>query len=275
MAGPVPAVWRGSAIDHRDLAGRALSGSTATLPGPVGKRYNAGAMKILALETSCEHASIALTLDHETLSRELEGHANHSERLIPTVHSLLAEAGLGLGQIDVFAFGAGPGAFTGVRLACAVAQGFAMGHDTATAPVCSLAALSLDALAEWVYVATDARMAEAYAACYRVQAGLPPVELVAPVCAAPHALPTPAADVEWMAIGSAFSAYRESLSADLDRSLPRRLADHHPRAAQVAEIARHLARQGLLVAPEMASPLYVRNKVALTTAERLARGGRA
>ena len=92
-------------------------------------------MKILAIETSCEHASVALNLDEAVLEHVLDGHLKHSERLLPSLYELLAEAQLSLGQLDAVAFGAGPGAFTGLRLACGVAQGLAMGADLGVVPV--------------------------------------------------------------------------------------------------------------------------------------------
>ena len=230
-------------------------------------------MRILSIETSCEHASVALLIDGDVIERTLEGHANHSERLLPTLRTLIAEAGIALGMLDAVAFGAGPGAFTGLRLACGVTQGLAMGADLGVAAVCSLEALALQGAGEWVFVATDARMGEAYAAAYRMQDGYP-LEVAAPVCCPPDCLTLPPAG-QWFAIGSALRAYEDRIApAVLDR-LTGRDAEAVPRAGDVARLAARLARQGGLLRPEQAAPLYVRDKVALTTAERLARGGRA
>lgn len=230
-------------------------------------------MKTLAIETSCEHATVALLNDGALIQLSLEGHVNHSERLLPAIHGLLAEAGYTLSALDLIAFGAGPGAFTGLRLACGVAQGLAMGAGLGVVPVNSLAALALQTEATQVFVATDARMGEVYTASYQVSQGLPE-EVSPPCCCRPEALALPPAG-EWFAIGSAFRAY-ESV---LDTFPPARLLgvtpDAFPRAGEVACIAEHEARQGRLLDPELAGPLYVRNKVALTTQERLARGGKA
>lgn len=230
-------------------------------------------MKILSIETSCEHASVALLFDGETVERSLEGHSNHSERLLPTLKILLSEAGIALGSLDAVAFGAGPGAFTGLRLACGVAQGLAMGADLGVAPVCSLEALALQGAGNEIYVATDARMGEVYSAACRLSHGLP-VMLAPPTCCPPEMLALPA-EGRWTGIGSAFAVYGDRIPQEvLDRLGPQQ-QDAVPRAADVARLAVRLVEGGALVAAEVAAPLYVRDKVALTTAERLARGGRA
>jgi len=230
-------------------------------------------MKILAIETSCEHASVALLIDEEVIERRLEGHANHSERLLPTLRALLADAQFTLHALDGIAFGAGPGAFTGVRLACGVAQGLAMGADLGVVPVCSLAALAFRAGREEVLTLTDARMGEVYSAAYRVQAGVL-TQVLAPACTPPHAVPMPPGE-SWFAIGSALSAYETTLRTALGARLCGWDGEAVARAGAVADLAAQGVRCGALVAPELAAPLYVRDKVALTTAERLARGGRA
>ncbi|HJV24754.1 MAG TPA: tRNA (adenosine(37)-N6)-threonylcarbamoyltransferase complex dimerization subunit type 1 TsaB [Aromatoleum sp.] len=230
-------------------------------------------MKILAIETSCEHASIALLVDGALMERVLEGHSNHSERLLPTLHDLLAEAAVPLHALDAVAFGAGPGAFTGLRLACGAAQGLAMGAGLSVAPVCSLEALAMQGTGDAVFVATDARMGETYSAAYRIEAGMP-APLSQPVCRPPEMLELPP-EGRWFALGSAFQAYRERIPAGLFDRLTTIEDRAVPRASDVARIAAAMAARGALVAPELAVPLYVRDKVALTTEERLARGGRA
>jgi tRNA threonylcarbamoyladenosine biosynthesis protein TsaB len=229
-------------------------------------------MKILALETSCEQGSIALLVDGRVEARMLDGHANHSEYIIPELNALLGEAGVRLRDLDAIAFGSGPGAFTGLRLACAVGQGLALGSGKALAPVCSLAALACQAGEGQVLVATDARMNEVYFAAYR-RCGDQVAELRAPRCL-PAAQIKPLPDGPWQGIGSAFAAYPElaqqwgAASCSLQPAAV-------PLAADVARLAQAMVTAGKLVAPEMAAPLYVRDKVAFTTAERLARGGKA
>lgn len=229
-------------------------------------------MKILAIETSCEHASVALLVDEALTERRLEGHANHSEHLLPTLRSLLADAGLGLNNLDAVAFGAGPGAFTGLRLACGTVQGIAIGADLGVVPVSSLAALALQGEGEAVFVATDARMGEVYSAAYRVS-GTEVIECRGPMCTPPAQLALPS-DGAWFGIGAALQVYAADLPAPLLARLSGQNPAAVPRAADVARLAAGRYLAGEVVAPEAAVPLYVRDKVALTTAERLARGGR-
>ncbi|MDR2014135.1 MAG: tRNA (adenosine(37)-N6)-threonylcarbamoyltransferase complex dimerization subunit type 1 TsaB [Azoarcus sp.] len=227
-------------------------------------------MKLLALESSCERASVALNLDGDILARRIDGHNNHSEHMLVLVRSLLADAGLGVSALDAVAFGAGPGAFTGLRLACGFAQGLALGAGLGVIPVCSLAALAMQSPLPQVLAVTDARMGEIYYGCYRVEKGSV-TELSAPACCAPAALVCP--EGEWFGLGSAFAACGEALS-----SVWAALVGCDPRAVPTAEaVSRLAAARGEtgIVPVEQAVPLYVRDKVALTVAERLSRGNRA
>ncbi|CAL94328.1 tRNA (adenosine(37)-N6)-threonylcarbamoyltransferase complex dimerization subunit type 1 TsaB [Azoarcus olearius] len=229
-------------------------------------------MKVLAIETSSERASIALLSSGERLTRELLGHANHSEHILSALTALLAEGGCGLGQLDCVAFGSGPGAFTGVRLACGIAQGLALGADLGLVGVCSLAALANQAPGTRIVAATDARMGEIYHAAYERE-GDALRELTAPACSLPQELALGEGD--WNGIGSAFAAYGDALAERWPGRWLGIAPDAVPRAEDVAVLAAQACRAGRLLAPEDAVPLYVRDKVALTTAERLARGGRA
>ncbi|CAI09834.1 tRNA (adenosine(37)-N6)-threonylcarbamoyltransferase complex dimerization subunit type 1 TsaB [Aromatoleum aromaticum] len=230
-------------------------------------------MKILAIETSCERASVALLVDDDIVEHRLEGHANHSEYLLPTLRALLGNAGLPIATLDAIAFGAGPGAFTGLRLACGVAQGLGMGAGIGVVPICSLAALALQGEGSTVFVATDARMGEVYSAAYRVD-GEQAIEVQVPACSPPQHLALPAGE-RWFGVGSAFRVHEAGIPASVTARLSGRNPTAVPRAADIARLAAGEVREGRLLAPEYAVPLYVRDKVALTTAERLARGGRA
>lgn len=189
---------------------------------------------------------------------------------MPAISRLLAEAGVRLGGLDAVAFGAGPGSFTGLRLACGIAQGLALGADLPVVAVPSLAALALASGGQRVWVGVDARMREMYYAGYAVD-GDDVQTLIEPACVVPELVPEPDG-AGWFGAGSALSVYREIL-------LPR-LASHcivmQPNvvanATAVARIAAVRLALGEGVDPALAAPLYVRNKVALTTAERLARG---
>lgn len=229
-------------------------------------------MNVLSLETSCEQASIALLCGQDVRSVALEGHSNHSERILQSIASLLADAGIAARDLSAVAFGCGPGAFTGLRLACGVAQGIAIGAGIGVIPVDSLAALALQAGEGRVLAATDARMGEVYFAGFQVR-GSEASPLFEVRC-------MPAASMElgegdWLGIGSAFRAYPDAFAAQLGEKFIRIDASKVPRAEEIARLAAPRVAAGESVLPEEAALLYVRDKVAYTTAERLARGGKA
>ncbi|NMG46936.1 tRNA (adenosine(37)-N6)-threonylcarbamoyltransferase complex dimerization subunit type 1 TsaB [Azoarcus communis] len=229
-------------------------------------------MNLLALETSCEHASVALHHAGQTRERQLNGHANHSEHILSVIDALFADFGLRASQLDAVAFGSGPGAFTGLRLSCGIAQGLALGADLPVIPVCSLDALALQAGPGHVLVATDARMHEIYHAAYEVFPDSV-ARLSEPACCPPEYLALPSAG--YRVIGSALRAYSDRFSVLLGEHYETGLADAVPLARDVLTLARAAFDRGEVVPAELAAPMYVRDKVALTTAERLARGGRA
>jgi len=219
-------------------------------------------VKLLALETSTALLSVALSVDGQWWERR-EHHPNGgSDRILPWVRELLAEAGLSLADLDGIAFGAGPGGFTGIRLSCGIAQGLAYGADLP------------ESGAERVYACLDARMNEVYAAAYEVRDGTP-VALLPPVVVPPAQAPLPEGG-GWQGAGDGFSSYGEALAARLgDAVTPVQisLAALLPTARAVLRLALPRFARGEAVAAAQAQPLYVRDKVALTTAERLARGG--
>lgn len=230
-------------------------------------------MKILALETSTEHGSVALLDGDRIVERPVLGRPGHSETILPEVRALLKETAIGLAELDAIAFGAGPGAFTGLRLACGVAQGLALGAGKPVVPVCTLEALADQCAQTSIFVAADARMSEVYFAAYRRINGVL-VEQAAPACAVPAAVVLPV-DGEWFGFGSAFGAYGDALIPALGGRLVGFDASPVPGASSVARLAATRFAKGGAIDPALAAPLYVRDKVAMTTAERLASGGRA
>lgn len=227
-------------------------------------------MRLLAFETATRHLSVALWQDGELLERSAVVPNGGSEVLLPWAHELLAEAGLVLGQLDGIAFGAGPGGFTGLRLACGVAQGLACGLDLPVMPVSTLEALALACGERDVWACLDARMNEVYSAAYTV-AGDTVSELMAPVCVAPAVSPAPTFPGGW-GVGDGFSVYGELLLLRKP-DLAGVHADAVPTAAAVARLAAPAFTRGAALPAAMAQPIYVRDKVALTTAERMLRGG--
>lgn len=228
---------------------------------------------ILAIETSSDIASVALLHDGVMLTRRSVGVQTHSQTVLPMVQALLAEAGLTVTQCDAIAFGAGPGSFTGVRTACGVAQGLAFGADLPVAPVVTLDAMALACFnahpdVPSVVAMLDARMGEVYWAQYRQAAAGDQRIIVAPSLAAPGSIqPAP----PFALCGNAAAAYPDALTEVRRASLFE--IDTLPDAQEVALLGLRLAAEGALVSPEHAQPLYLRNKVAQTVAERAAKVG--
>jgi tRNA threonylcarbamoyladenosine biosynthesis protein TsaB len=226
---------------------------------------------ILAIETSTEVASAALLSERGLFIRESAGVHTHSEAILPMVQALLQEAGVTLAQCDAIAFGVGPGSFTGVRTACGVVQGLAFGADLPVAPIVTLEAMAqacheasgaLDVLA-----ILDARMGEVYWAQYRyVDAGWKIVTaptLSAAVMVAPIGTP--------VACGNGLTAYADAFAAPAFSVFSDSQALIMPSARHIAALGRAAAANGALVPLEQAQPFYLRNKIAFTTAERLAK----
>jgi len=224
---------------------------------------------LLAFDTSTEVMSLALLRAGSLSVREGEGGAQASMRLIPEALRLLEDAGCALRDVDAIAFGRGPGAFTGLRTACSVAQGLAFGAHKPVLPVDSLLLVAEDALAQAqlsdCWVAMDARMDEVYAARYRWDGQRwhterEPALYTLEALAAQWRAQPPAA-----VAGSAIEAFGERLPMPLQAV---RVPRAHSRAAALARIALQAWQQGAAIDAAQALPLYLRDKVALTTAER-------
>jgi tRNA threonylcarbamoyladenosine biosynthesis protein TsaB len=225
-------------------------------------------LKILAIETSTELCSAALLKDDLLFVEEAVAPNQHAERLAPMVRKVLARAGLAVGGLDAIAFGQGPGSFTGLRIACGMAQGLAMGSGLRVIPVPSLMALAEQANASRVVAAFDARMGEAYLAAYSRMGG-DWEAAIEPGLFPKDSLPSlPGRD--WVATGSGFDAF-DWLRGAYAKQVAQRIAGDLPRASAVARVAARRLARGESVAPGEAAPLYLRDKVALTTQERQAR----
>jgi tRNA threonylcarbamoyladenosine biosynthesis protein TsaB len=227
---------------------------------------------LLAIDTATEVCSVALAVGDATdEASETVGHA-HSARLLPMIDALLARHGLRLAECDAIAFGAGPGSFTGLRIACGVAQGLAYGAGKPVIAIGNLAALAADAFAlqpavRRVLAAIDARIGEVYWAVFE-NAGVRPREVAAPALANAADLPALAQRHAAEALaGNALAAGAAALAGFAGTKLPQASAG----ARRIAELARAAYGAGEVLAPEDAAPLYVRDRVALTVAERQAR----
>jgi tRNA threonylcarbamoyladenosine biosynthesis protein TsaB len=208
----------------------------------------------------------------EILQRQCPAGRSHSETLLPLVKGLLQEAGLSFSQLDAIAFGVGPGAFTGLRVACGAAQGLAVVHDLPLIPVSSLETMAAATSAARVLTLLDARMGEVYTACYDQQGDA--WQLQGEIrLSAPAAIELPG-EADWLACGNAISAYPELAERLRLAGLVLR-PDILPEAAVVARLAAPRVARGEGVDPSEAAPLYIRDKVAKTVAERLREGGKA
>jgi tRNA threonylcarbamoyladenosine biosynthesis protein TsaB len=227
-------------------------------------------MRILALETSTDWCSVAVGDGARWYRRDERAGQGHSERLLPMIDAALAEAGWSLRALDGVAFGAGPGSFTGIRIGCGVAQGLAFGGGLPVIPVPTLAAIAHEAFRvhgwERVLACLDARMREVYAAVY-VRQGDDWREVVAAAVGLPESVARPplSEQGDWAGAGNGFAAYpalalRLALT-DVDPSV-------RPTAQAIGELALPRLAAGEGVPAADALPVYVRHRVALTTAER-------
>ncbi|SFM17660.1 tRNA (adenosine(37)-N6)-threonylcarbamoyltransferase complex dimerization subunit type 1 TsaB [Rugamonas rubra] len=220
---------------------------------------------ILAIETSSELASCALLRDDVVLSRESSGVRTHSQAILPMVQELLAEAGIALADCAAIAYGSGPGSFTGVRTACGIAQGLAFGANLPVVPVVTLDAMALachqQSAAADILAVLDARMGEVYWAQYHYADGLRAV--LAPALSAPEAVAPQGSPA---ACGNGLSAYAEAFAGRDFAAAAQPLV--MPHAVQIAQLARLALAAGATVTAAEAQPLYLRNKIAFTSAER-------
>ncbi len=223
-------------------------------------------MRILALETSTEYCSVALWQDGNVVNRcELVGQ-RHSELLIGILDSLLHEAGVKISELDGIAFGAGPGSFTGVRIACGVTQGLALGADLPVVGVCTLQALAQAAGHDKVIAALDARMGEIYHAVYEKRAGSWVTICEPNLCLPQQALPVQASG--WFGTGSGFALYGAVLGNRYAGQISGSDIQAVPQASAIAEFAAPLFSAGQGMDAAQAMPFYLRDKVALKTSER-------
>lgn len=217
---------------------------------------------LLALDTATEACSVALLHDGRVLSHYEVIPRLHAQRLLPMIKDLLDQAGVPLAALDAIAFGRGPGAFTGVRIAIGVVQGLAFALERPVLPVSNLAVLAQRALreqgAQQVAAAIDARMDEIYWGCYRAEQGemrLLGVEAVLP----PEQASLPR-DVEgdWFGAGTGWGAYGARIPL-VTRGQDATLLPH---AEDLLSLARFAWARGEAVVADQAQPVYLRDKVA-------------
>ena len=227
-------------------------------------------LRWLAFDTSTDVLSLAVARGDRVWTQTLPGGAQSSSGLIPAVLSMLAEADMPLASLNAIVFGRGPGSFTGLRTACAVAQGLAFGADVPVLPVDTLLAVAEEARWQRVHggaahadlsvlAMLDARMDEVYSAAYQWSAAGQSWQGVSALqVSAPENVQSSAS----VLAGNVFEAYGPRLNMPGERCVAL------PTAAALLRLAPALWAQGLAVPADQAMPLYIRDKVANTTAER-------
>ncbi|MDA3912639.1 tRNA (adenosine(37)-N6)-threonylcarbamoyltransferase complex dimerization subunit type 1 TsaB [Oleiagrimonas sp.] len=226
-------------------------------------------MNLLALETATESCSVALLRGEDLFERSEIAPRRHAELALPMAEAVLADAGLRRADLDGIAVGRGPGSFTGVRLAVSLAQGLALALDLPVVTVSSLAALAMEAPVDGgpVLALIDARMGEIYAGAFARDAhGLLRAMDEERVCA-PQALTVSDISGGWHVVGTGWGAYAEVLQARI--GTPRSASsERYPQARHVAHLAAARFAAGESLVAEQALPVYLRDKVAKTLAER-------
>lgn len=231
-------------------------------------------MKILALDTSSDACSVALLIDDICHSEFVVEPRAHTRLILPMVEQVLQQVGMALKDIDALAFGRGPGAFTGVRIATGVVQGLALAADKPVVPVSTLAAIAQQAYvqqqATHVLAAIDARMGEVYWGRYELMAATGIMQLQGEeLVIAPQDAPLPEADqTEWFGVGSGWQEYSDVLQPRFADCVKQVNAEYLPAAEYIAYLAAIGWKCGEAVDAALAQPVYLRNKVAQTTRER-------
>ncbi len=217
-------------------------------------------MKLLAVETSTEACSAALLIATDIQERFTLSPQGHSDLILSMLDDLLAEAGIALSAIDAFAFGRGPGSFTGVRIGVGVAQGIAFARDLPVLPISSLAALAQASGKTKALAAIDARMGEVYWGVYmRGREGLIAPSAAEQVCA-PRAVPLVEGE-GWFGIGTGWDAYSDELCQRLGRRVSAWQAERYPCARAIVQLGAAAFVRGEAVMAEQALPAYLRNNV--------------
>lgn len=234
-------------------------------------------MKLLAIESATDACSVALACNDETIVDHRLAPQKHAQLLLPMIDKVLIDAGIGPADLDGIAFGCGPGSFTGVRIAAATAQGIAFGADIGVIPVSSLQALAQGVhrtqAASHVFASFDARMGEVYWGAY-VADGNGVVQPVLDDCVCPpeHILiPDDAQTHQWRLAGSGADEYSNEFVATVGSKVSITIISNcWPEAQDVLRVAQPLVSAGGMLCAADALPVYLRNKVALTEAQRAA-----
>lgn len=233
-------------------------------------------MNLLALDTSTEFLSLALKLGENTFTHYQAAGSAASQLVLPQIQALLDSASeqlkkrIALKDLDGIAFGAGPGAFTGVRIASGVAQGLGFGANLPVVGINTLIAVAEASGQDKVIVCLDARMSEIYHAAWVKKNSMWRELSETKVCKPQDA--SIIEDGDWFGAGSGWAAYGDVLTKlyinNLSQVLPNTLPNITPTAEAVLRLAQPIFAAGQAKPASEALPIYIRNRVALTTAER-------
>jgi len=223
-------------------------------------------MNLLAFDTSTEFLSLALMQGDKISTFDVLAGQSHSQQILPQIQTLLDGAGMRLGDLQGLAFGAGPGSFTGVRIAAGVAQGLGLGAGLPVAGICTLLALAEASGADKVIACLDARMGEVYHAAYVRDEGTW-CTISEPGLYKPQSVPAVAGN-GWVGAGSGWQTYGEVLGEAYLGHLLHTLPELLPAASAILRLALPIYASGRALPAAEAMPIYIRNRVALKTAER-------
>lgn len=228
-------------------------------------------VNLLALDTSTEYLSLALLRGGETFTFDVHAGQTHSQIILPQIQALLNVADVQLKDLHGIAFGAGPGSFTGVRIAAGVAQGLGFGTNLPVVSICTLLALAEASGASKAIACLDARMGEVYHAVYEKTADENMQDawqtVMEPGLYRPEATPAVQGN-GWVGAGSGWQTYTEQLSLIYGEQLQAVQPQLLPTASAMLRLAQPIFARGEAKAADKAMPIYIRNRVALKTAER-------
>jgi len=223
-------------------------------------------MNLLAIDTSTEYLSLALSVGDQMFTCHEKTGPKASERILPEIQRLLTNANITLADLDGIAYGAGPGAFTGVRVAVGVTQGLAFGAQLPVVGVNTLMAVAQASGADKVIACLDARMGEVYHAVFERVGGEWQTVMPASVCK-PEDVPS-VDGADWVGAGTGWAAYDDTLLNHYAAAVTQPMPDVYPNATAVMALALPLFEKGETQQANEAAPIYIRNRVALTTQER-------
>ncbi|MCG9714275.1 tRNA (adenosine(37)-N6)-threonylcarbamoyltransferase complex dimerization subunit type 1 TsaB [Shewanella insulae] len=227
---------------------------------PENKDFSAP-LSLLALDTCTEFCSVALQYQGQVFAREADAPREHSQRLLPMVQEVLQEAGIELSQVDVIAYGRGPGSFTGIRICTSMTQGLALGQDLPVVGISTLGAMAQAAIklkgATQVAAAIDARMGEIYYGEYRSVDGLASLVGEERVCAPEELSSQLAFDTPLAACGTGFDAYPALLAEQMSLVEEAKF----PLARFMLPLAEAAVKAGLATEVDQLQPVYLRDTV--------------